>query len=153
MARNPTCLSDSVEMYVEHQDVSSSLIAVSATATTSLTSSDVTNTVHKGVAFYITVSSLTVNTCTIGVNLKGKSAVTGGYFPLARVSIDGINATGSYSGIIHPSINSAVGSPTGSSATNGVVPATFQVQTSVTITTSASMSGTLGLRMDMCKIL
>lgn len=152
MARNPTCLSDSVEMYVQHQDVESSLISVSATATADLTSSDITNTVQKGIALYITVASLTVNTCTIGININGKSAVTDTYFPVARVSVDGITATGRYTGIVYPGIGTS-GLPTGANAANGIIPATYQVQASLTLTTTASMSGTLGLRVDACKIL
>jgi hypothetical protein len=152
MARNPTCLSDSVEMYVQHQDATANIISVTATATTSLTSADQTNTFQKGAAFYVTVTSLTVNSATLGVNINGKDAVSGTYFPLARVSIDGITATGRYTGIIYPGIGTT-GLPTGANAANGILPAVFQVQASLTLTTSAGMTGTLGVAMGMSKIL
>jgi hypothetical protein len=152
MARNPHCLSDSVEMYVQHQDASANVISVTATATTSLTSSDQNNTVQRGAAFYVTITSLTVNTATIGINVNGKDAVSGVYFPVGRVSIDGVAATGAYTAIIYPGIGTT-GLPTGAVAANGILPAVFQVQASLTLTTTAGMSGTLGVKMGMSKIL
>jgi len=152
MARNPVCLADRVEMYVQHQDSSANILSATATAATSLTSSDQTNTVQKGAVFYVTVTSLTVNSATLGINVNGKDAVSGAYFPVGRVSIDGVVASGLYTGIIYPGIGTA-GLPANANAANGVLPATFQVQASLTITTTASMSGTLGVRMGMSKIL
>jgi hypothetical protein len=152
MARNPVCLADRVEMYVQHQDSTANLISVTATATTSLSSSDQTNTVQKGAVFYVTVTSLTVNSATLGVNVNGKDAVSGSYFPVGRVSLDGIVASGVYTAIIYPGIGTT-GLPTNAVAANGILPAIFQVQASLTLTTSAGMSGTLGVKMGMSKIL
>jgi hypothetical protein len=152
MARNPHCLSDSVDLYVQHQDAVSNVIAVTATATTSLSSSDQINTVQKGAAFYVTVTSLTVNTATLGINVNGKDSVSGVYFPVGRVSVDGIVATGVYTAIIYPGIGTA-GLPANAFAANGILPAVFQVQASLTLTTTAGMSGTLGVKMGMSKIL
>jgi hypothetical protein len=148
MARNPHCLSDSVDLYVQHQDAVSNVIAVTATATTSLSSSDQINTVQKGAAFYVTVTSLTVNTATLGINVNGKDSVSGVYFPVGRVSVDGIV----YTAIIYPGIGTA-GLPANAFAANGILPAVFQVQASLTLTTTAGMSGTLGVKMGMSKIL
>jgi len=152
MARNPHCLSDSVDLYVQHQDAVSNLIAVTATATTSLTSSDQINTVQKGAAFYVTVTSLTVNSATLGINVNGKDAVSGVYFPVGRVSIDGVAASGVYTAIIYPGIGTT-GLPANAFAANGILPAIFQVQATLTLTTTAGMSGTLGVKMGMSKIL
>lgn len=152
MARNPVCLADSVEMYVQHQDSTANLISVTATAATSLTSTDQKNTLQKGAVFYITVTSLTVNSATLGINVNGKDAVSGAYFPVGRVSIDGIAATGLYTGVIYPGIGTT-GLPANANAANGILPATFQVQATLTITTTASMSGTLGVKMGMSKII
>lgn len=153
MSRNPTCLEDSLALYVENENFSSAVIAeVTGTATTSLTSDDLTNTVHRGVALYITASAVSVNTATLGVNINAKNVSTELYFPVARVSIDGIAAAGNYTGIIYPGIGTT-GLPTGANAANGIIPRTFQVQTSLTISTTAGMTGTLGLRVDMCKLL
>jgi hypothetical protein len=158
MARNPTCLSDSVEMYVQHQDSASSIIAVSATATASLLSSDITNTVQKGAAFYVTISSISVSTVTCALNISGKNAATDTYFPVARVSIDGIATSGRHTGIIYPGIGTS-GLPTGANAANGILPAVYQVQASLTVTTTATataslaLSGVYSVQIGMCKIL
>jgi len=153
MARNPTCLADRLDLYVEQQDAASAVIAaVTATATTSLTSDDLNNTVHRGVALYVTIASLTVNTATIGLNINGKDATTDLYYPVARVSIDGVAASGSYTGIVYPGIGTT-GLPENAAAANGVIPAVFQVQASLTISTTAGMSGTLGMQVGMCKLL
>jgi hypothetical protein len=152
MARNPTCLADRLELYVQHQDATSNLVSVTTTATTSLVSSDQQNTFQKGAVFYATFTSVTVNTATLAISVNGKDAVSGLYFPVGRVSIDGVAASGRYTGIIYPGIGTT-GLPSNVSAVNGILPAVFQVQASLTITTSASMTGALGFTVGMSKIL
>jgi hypothetical protein len=154
MARNPTCLSDSVEMYVQHQDATSNVIAATATVAASVVSADQTNTFQKGAVFYVQISSVSVNTATLAVNVNGKDAISGLYFPVARVSIDGMNVTtaSAYTGIIYPGIGTT-GLPANASAANGILPAVFQVQATLSVTTSAGMSGTVSYRVGMSKIL
>jgi hypothetical protein len=84
-------LVDSVDFFVQAQDASSAVLNISATATGSQASADITNTAHKGAVFFVTITSLAVAS-TIGVNINGKDPLTLAYMTLARVSLDGANA-------------------------------------------------------------
>lgn len=125
---------------------SNSILNISATATGSNSSQDLTNTVHKGLLLYITVGSLTVNTATLAVNVNGKDPFTGSYMQVGRVSLDGIAANGTFVAQFYPGLS-------GNQQASTVVPPTYQVQASLTITTTASMSGTLTYKIGGAQIL
>ena len=98
MARSIQTAVDSADFFVQAQDALTAIIATqSATAgASSPQSADISNRLHRGVAFYITVASVTVNTATLAVNLLGKNAVDGLYYQVGRVSLDGIVTTGNF---------------------------------------------------------
>jgi hypothetical protein len=141
-------LADSADFFVQAQDATAAVIAtLSATAgASSPQSADISNRLHRGVAFYITVASVTVNTATLAVNILGKNLVDGNYYPVARCSLDGIVTTGQYAMAIAEGMVAAGGGPsqgTNFSQNQGILPAVFAVQASLTVTTTSSMSGTL----------
>lgn len=91
MARNVVTQVDSADFFVQAQDATAAVLNITATATGSNASADITNTMQKGAVFFVTITSLAVAT-TIGININGKDPLTLAYMPLARVSLDGANA-------------------------------------------------------------
>jgi len=159
---------DKFNLYVEAQDITASvlnatlpnanfpfqtivvtatnsLLNVAATATSSPTSQTIYNSGNKGLQVYINITSLTVNTVTIGVNLLGKDPVTGALVQVGRVSIDGVAANGEQQAQFYPGIS-------GAGRDSVALPPNFAVQASLTISTTASMSGTLSYTVSGSKL-
>jgi hypothetical protein len=63
-----------------------------------------------------------------------------------------VTTQSTYTGIIYPGIGTT-GLPAGAFAANGILPAIFQVQASLSVVTTAGMTGTVSYRMGMSKIL
>lgn len=112
------------------------LLAISATATGTNNSPIFANANNRGIQLYVNVTSLTVNSATIGLNLMGKDPVTGLLYQVGRVSLDGIVANGQQQAQFYPGIS-------GTGRDSVALPPTVQVQASLTISTTASMSGLL----------
>jgi hypothetical protein len=155
MARNITTATDSLDFFVQSQDSLTSIVSVAATTSNAtFTSADIKNTLHKGAAFYIFIGTLTVNSVTLGININGKNAVDGLYYPLIRTSLDGIAANGNLGAEIYPGLVDSNATGGSIAHAEGVLPAVFQVVASLTVTTTASMTGTFnGFKMGMSKVL
>lgn len=148
MARNVVTQVDSADFFVQAQDAAAAVLATltATSGTTSPQGADTTNRLHRGVAFYITVASVTVNTATLALNLLGKNLVDGGYYVVGRVSLDGIVTTGNYGVVFYPGTPFGGGGPSAGfnfSEGPGVLTPVFAVQASLTVGTTASMTGTI----------
>lgn len=157
MARNVVTQVDSADFFVQHRDSTALVLNPGTTAGGTNNSADQATTLHKGVALYVAIASMTVNTATLAVNINGKNAVDGLYYPVARCSLDGLtNGSGGNFGIeIYPGMVSndiASNVPPAFAQRQGVTPAVFQVQASLTVTTTASMTGTLSYKIGMSKL-
>lgn len=149
MARSVQTQVDSADFFVQHQDLPSSLIAtVTATngSATSPVSADQANRVHKGLLCFVAISSVTVNTATLAVNVNAKDPISGAYVQVGRVSLDGITTTTNAAFEFYPGL-------TGASRDSMVAPALYQVQASLTVTTTASMTGTVAYRVSGSRLL
>jgi hypothetical protein len=155
MARSVNTIIDSVNFFVESRNAGNILKAVT-TATGGLTSADLQNTQQVGGMFFVTFSSLTVNTATLALNINAKDISLGTYFPYLRVSVDGVTNTGptQWLALLY------VGAVTQTTVVNTNVqtvgmplPGTFQVVSSLTITTSASQTGSLTYQVDYAKVM
>jgi len=171
MARSVQTATDVADFFVGSLDLPLTTLAVtvavalniSATAGSTNNSLDQTNTLHKGAWFFLNVASISVNTATLAVQLNGKNPQGGGYITLARLSLDGItngNANspmpiGVYPGFTAPTQPAA----SGTNPISGVqgfsipLPKIFQVQASLTITTTASQTGIVSYSISQSRIL
>lgn len=154
---------DSLNFFVESRSVGNLLNAVS-TATLGLVSSDQINTAQKGAMFFITIASVTVNTVTLGIAINAKDLATNIYYPYARVSLDGLTASSSleYTAMLYVgAASTAVGNgaamafnPAGNIQILPMpVPPVFQITSTLTITTTASMSGSVSYAVDYEKVM
>lgn len=154
MARDVSTPIDSLNFFIESRNVGN-LFNVTTTATGGLSSADIFNTQQVGAMFFITVASITVNTATLRLNINAKDISAGTYFPYVAVSVDGISNTASlqYVGLLY------VGAVSTSNVNANVqlipmpLPGAFQVVSSLTITTSASQTGSLSYRVDYAKVM
>jgi hypothetical protein len=165
MARAIQTAVDSLNFFVESRNVGN-LINVTSTATLGGNSGDLTNTNQQGALFFLTLASLSVNTATLGLSILAKNISASTYFPWARVSLDGlVNAASlQYMAMLYiganitnvsvgPSANTSVAFSENMQIIPLPVPAVFQVATTLTITTTASMSGSISYRVDYEKIM
>lgn len=160
---------DQFNLYVGSQDINSTVLSASVglnpvttatnsilnvvtTATGSNTSQNIPSGVQKGAAFYITIGSLTVNTATLGVNINAIDPLTGTAFPFIRASLDGLAANGTQTLVVYPGINSTLAAAT-ATLIDMPMPANWQLVASLTIATTASMSGTLSYKIGGSKLL
>lgn len=154
MARAVNTAIDSLNFFVESRNVGN-ISNVATTATGSFTSPDQANTQQRGGMFFITAASVTVNTATVQFSILAKDVSASVYFPYIKVSLDGLNQTTTQgiillyvgavpqAGIVDPSVTT-IGMP---------LPNVFQVVTSLSITTTASMSGTVSYKVDYSKVM
>lgn len=161
MARSVQTQVDSADFFVQAFDATSPIIATQ-TATngtgSSPQSADITNTLHKGCVLFATIASVSVNTATLAVNFLGKNVVDGAYYFIQRVSVDGIVTPLSFSFILNPAWSGTGATFSGaggaSAIAGGILPRVFAVQASLTVTTTASMSGTVAYAIrGMSKVL
>ena len=154
MARNVVTAVDSADFFVQAKDSLTNILNVVTTATSSVVSADITNTLHKGAIFYVAIASVTVTAATLALNINGKNAVDGLYYPVCRVSVDGVSvgSQGKFTAQIYPGVTTP--GPANANAVSAVLPAVFQVQASLTISnTTATMSGTVSYSVGISKIL
>lgn len=157
MARNVVTQVDSADFFVQHRDLGTAFTVQATNGGTSPVSADQLNTVQKGLILFVNVVSLTVNTATLAFNINGKN-LDGNYYQVARASLDGLtNASNGkfgiefYPGMVSNDIASNV--PPAFAQRQGVLPPVFQVQASLTVTTSAAQSGVLTYSVGMSKLL
>lgn len=160
MGRAVSSAIDSVNFYCEQLDYPSngaatSLISVTSTATQTLNSADVTNTVHKGAMLFVAFTSLAA-TATVKFNIQAKDPVSGSYFTIRSVSVDGVtigNAVGP-SILVYPSILATVSAAYGTSdyQFNGYLPRTWRLQASITATASGG-SPSVGFTVGATKLI
>ena len=140
MARGIVTLIDSINFFVQAQDVSTSVLSVSASATGTYNGADIANTLHKGGTFFFAISTIAA-TCTVHLNVQAKDPVSNGYFTFANISLDGVTTgnIGNYSFQVYPGIITTTGSGLGVNDFhhNGIFPAIMRVQASITATASA----------------
>lgn len=148
MARSVATLIDSINFFVESQDITSSVLTVTASATGTYTGSDITNTFHKGGIFFINFTTIGA-TCTCRFSLQGKDPVSGLYSVIATASFDGLT-TGNINSPFYLDVYPGV---TDSAVTNGVrytniFPRVMRIRASITCTASvggAAVTLTTGL--------
>jgi hypothetical protein len=163
MPRDISQVVDSLNFFIESQNVGN-LINVTSTATLGAVSPDQTNTQQVGAMFFIALASVTVNTVTLGVAINAKDVSSGTYFPYARVSLDGLTASSSL-GYIAMLYVGAASTAVGNGAAMSLAPAgniqilpmpvppVFQITSTLTITTTASQSGSVSYRVDYEKVM
>ena len=151
MSRAVQTAIDSLNFFVESRN-GGNIASVLTTATGSFTSSDQTNLAQNGGMFFVTIASVTVNTVTVQMSINAKDVQSGTYFPYIKASLDGL-APGTTQGmmIVYPGATSTFIN-TENAVVSAPLPNVFQVVTSLTITTSASMSGTVGYTVDYGKL-
>ena len=142
MARGIQTAVDSADFFVQARDVTTALINVVATATQTLNSPDQVNTLHKGVVLFLNVVSVAATT-TVGLNIQGKDPISGNYVTIGRVSLDGqaTNAVGANMIEVYPGISAVASLGGQNGGINGVLPATWRVQASITATASQGGAG------------
>jgi hypothetical protein len=147
---------DSVDFFVQHtagQDTRDATNLANFTATaTGFVSPDQTNTVHKGALLMLNISTLSVNSATLAVNVDGKRG-DGVYFNLARLSLDGLTTSlGQSTILVYPGVT-APAVPGNMTAFAIPLPGKYRVTATLSITTTASMSGVAGYSIGQSKIL
>lgn len=169
MARGIQTAVDSADFFVQHtagQDTRDAALLANfvATAAGGVVGADQINTVHKGLMLMLAVASISVNTATLAVEVDAKRG-DGTYFPIARVSLDGItNGNANAQGVwtIYPGASNAPANPAVNAANpvSGVnilsglpLPGKMRVTATLTITTTASMSGIISYSVGQSKIL
>jgi hypothetical protein len=163
MARAINTIIDSLNFFVESRNVGN-ILNVVTTATGGASTGDIFNTQQVGAMFFITLASVSVNSVTLGLAILAKNVSTSTYFPYARVSLDGLTASSSlqYVAMLYiGAASTAVGNgsvmslaPAGSTQILAVpVPPVFQITSSLTLTTTASMSGSTSYRVDYEKVM
>jgi hypothetical protein len=152
MSRAVQTAIDSLNFFVESRNAGN-IISVVATATGSFTSNDQTNLAQNGGMFFVTIASVTVNTVTVQMSINAKDVQSGAYFPYIKASLDGL-APGTTQGIltVYPGAGAGTFVPANGAAIGMPLPNVFQVVASLTITTTASMSGTVGYSVDYGKV-
>lgn len=166
MARSVNTVIDSVNFFVESRNVGNIFNAVT-TATGGLNSGDIQNTNQVGGMFFITLASISVNSATLNLSILAKDVSAGTYFPYVQVALSALAATSSlqYTALFYVGATSTPGSSGAQSAVfsgavNGNVvnigmplPGTFEVVSSLTLTTTASQTGSLSYRVDYAKVM
>lgn len=163
---------DQYNLYVGNQDITSivlnatatnsstitatatnSILNVSATATGSNTSQTISTTQQNGLNLFLTISSISVNVATLAVVLNAIDPLTGTAFPCVKVSVDGVTNQGQSPQLIQifPGISATLAA-TNSVQVNNVVPSTFSITASLTMTTSASQTGVLSYKIGGSKL-
>lgn len=135
-------LKDSVNIYVQAQDIAGLTISgISATGTT-FNGSDLTNTWHKGAYFLVAMASMNA-TATVRVQIQGKDSISGLYYTITSLSIDAVSVTTTgnlaQTICIYPAI--ATVAAAGGNITQAVglpLPKTFRVQASLSFQASAT---------------
>lgn len=129
------------------------ILNVSATATGTNTSQTIAATQQNGLALFLTISSISVNTATLAVNINAIDPVTGNAFPWVKCSIDGVSNTGPTQQTIQmfPGISATLAAAN-TIQINNVLPANFQVAASLTLTTTASQTGSLAYKIGGSKL-
>jgi hypothetical protein len=156
MARAVQTAIDSLNFFVESRNVGNIINAVTTAGATGVNSADQVNTDQKGAMIFVTFSSVTVNTATLALTINAKDVSAGTYFPYIRVSVDGITNTGpgQWLGIVYMGADSASPFLKANTAVIGLpIPGTFQVVSSLTITTSASQTGSLTYKVDYANLM
>lgn len=150
---------DSIQLYVETQNYtfqgSNALLTVTASATGTYTSLIASNAGNKGGTFFVNMATVNA-TCTVALNLQARDPVSGNYQTIARVSVDGIQATTATSALycwqVYPGITSSLGTTgigTNDFATNKALPRNIRVVASITATASGGSAATsLTIGMD-----
>lgn len=163
MARAVQTAIDSLNFFVESRNVGN-IFNVTSTATLGAVSPDQFNTQQVGAMFFITLASVTVNSVTLGIAINAKDISASTYFPYARVSLDGLTASSSlgyvamlYVGAVSTAIGNGAAmslTPVGNIQILAMpVPPVFQITSTLTITTTASMSGSVSYRIDYEKVM
>jgi len=152
MARGIVTAIDSLDFFVQAQDTNLGFAIAAASNQTNI-GGTITNTQHRGAVMYVQVTSLTVNTATLALGILGINPVTGNGHLVGKVSLDGIVTNGQYAISFYPGMVSA--NTSGGSFAQGpcLLPAKFQIQASMTVSTTASMTGSLTYSVNMSRVL
>jgi hypothetical protein len=156
MARAVQTAIDSLNFFVESRNAGNIIVGQSTAGALSPTSLDQVNTDQHGAMFFITVSSISVNTATLALNINAKDVQSGTYFPYVRVSVDSVTNTGPSQELVLMYVGAVVQAGIVNSNVQAIgmpVPGTFQVVASLTITTTASQTGSLTYSVDYGKVM
>ena len=163
MSRAVQTAIDSLNFFVESRSVGNIINAVT-TATGGITSADLINTAQRGGMFFITIASISVNSATLQLSINAKDVAAGTYFPYAQVVLAAL-APGSslqYTALFYVGATStpgAVGTGIAGTVNGNVVnfglplPGTFNVVSSLSLTTTASQTGSLSYSVDYGKVM
>jgi hypothetical protein len=163
MSRAVQTAIDSLNFFVESRNAGNIINAVT-TATGGANSGDLINTAQRGGMFFITVASISVNTATLLLSINAKDVASGTYFPYAQIQLGSLvpGASLQYSALFYVGATSTpgatgggiVGTMSGNVANFGLpLPGTFQVVSSLAVTTTASQTGTLSYSVDYAKVM
>jgi hypothetical protein len=156
--RNPTlCMSwtqnlDSTGLFIESVDQTTNIMAVTATATQTLSSSDQTSPTQKGVNLFINITSVAATT-TLRFNIQAKDPFSGNYGTVLTASLDAqaTNAT-SFSVLqLYPGVTGVSLAAGGFGAASSYLSRTWRLITSITATASQGGAG-VSFTVGVCKL-
>ena len=152
MARDVQTAIDSLNFFVESRNVGN-IINVAATATGSSNSGDQANTQQIGGMFFVTFASVTVNTASVTFSILAKDVSASVYFPYVSQTLNVSSATTKSTILMY--VGAATGTFADPSVTliNMPLPNVFQVTVSLSVATTASMSGTTSYKIDYSKVM
>jgi hypothetical protein len=136
---------DSVDFFVQARD--SSLLSVAATATGTQTGADQQITQQRGIILNPVFTTIAA-TCTVRFTVQGKDDVSGLYYAITSLSLDGLTTgnIGVTGGIlagapikIYPGYT---GTPVSGTGVNDILPAKIRVLASITATASGGGAAT-----------
>jgi hypothetical protein len=153
MARAVQTAIDSLNFFVESRNAGNIIPAVQTTAAGGATSADQTNTAQRGAMFFIAGVSVTVNSGTINLNINAKDVVSGTYFPYLTIPVIVTAGATQSVVVIYAGAVSGTFFNANDILVNMPLPNVFQVITSLVVSTSASMSGTLTYSVDYSKVM
>ncbi len=153
MARSVNTIIDSLNFFVESRNVGN-IITVPTTATGSSNSGDLVNTDQLGGMFFVTFASVTVNTASVTFSILAKDVSASVYFPYVSQTLNVSSATLKSTILLYVG---AVATTTyvdpSVTLINMPVPNVFQATVTVSIATTASMSGTVAYKVDYSKVM
>jgi hypothetical protein len=154
MSRAVQTAIDSLNFFVESRNAGNIIVGQSTAGALSPTSLDQINTDQKGAMFFATFSSVSVNTATLALNINAKDAQSGTYFPYIRASMDGTSSIpGQWMAVVYAGAVATTVVNTNVLTIGMPIPGTFQVVASLTITTTASQTGSLTYSVDYSKVM
>jgi hypothetical protein len=143
---------DSLNFFVESRNVGN-IANVVTTATGTFISADQVNTAQKGAMFFVAFASVTVNTVSVNFSILAKDVSASVYFPYITQAI-GVTPT-----TVNSTIMLYVGAVSGTFSDPSVslitlpLPNVYQVVVSLSVATTASMSGTVSYKIDSSKLM